>query len=128
MPKRWCSCTGCAACGVTSGTHGVLFDMDATRTLRCPGCQQHATARRNTRPNDRGYDGEYQRNRPAIVAQGRSGRPCCICGRPFTEGQKITAEHIKPLRDGGTSELANLAPAHSECNTGWNRGKRGRTR
>lgn len=123
MPQRWCQCTGCSACSVTSGTHGVLYNADATRSMRCPPCQQHATARRNARPasSDRGYDGQYQRNKPLVIAQGGNGRPCYICGRPFTPKQKITVEHITPLRRGGTSELANLAPAHSGCNTGWNR-------
>ena len=125
-PMRWCQCTGCPACRTATGTHGVLYDRDATGTMRCPGCQQHATARRNARPSSstRGYDGEYQRNKPLVIQQGRSGRPCVICGRPFTADQKVTVEHIKPRRQGGGNELANLGPAHSECNTAWNRGKR----
>lgn len=113
MPKRWC--LGC----------GQLFDMDSTGTLRCPDCQTQITAKRNARPNSssRGYDGEYQRNKPVVITQGRTGRACVICRKPFRQGQKITVEHIKPLRQGGTNELANLGPAHSWCNTGWNRKK-----
>jgi 5-methylcytosine-specific restriction endonuclease McrA len=113
MPKRWC--IGCRQ----------LFDMDSTGTLRCPACQTAATARRNQRPNSaaRGYDGEYQRNKPIIIQQGRDGRPCVICRKPFTPRNKITVEHIKPLRDGGSNDLANLGPAHAWCNTGWNRGQ-----
>jgi hypothetical protein len=125
VPSRWCACTGCAACAPQGRTHGVLYDADTTRTLRCPPCQAIATAKRNTRPNSaqRGYDGEYQRNKPIVIQQGRNGRPCWICGRSFTAADKITAEHIKPLREGGSSQLENLAPAHSWCNTGWNRGR-----
>ena len=126
MPKRWCQCTGCSACNVQTGRHGTLYDADLTGTLKCPGCQAIATEKRNARPNSaaRGYDGEYQRNKPIIIAQGRSGRPCHICGKQFTAANKITAEHITPLRSGGTSELSNLAPAHAWCNSGWNRGRR----
>ena len=47
--------------------------------------------------------------------------PCVICGKPFQPGQKITVEHIVPLRKGGTNVLANLGPAHAACNIGWNR-------
>ena len=100
--------------------------MDSTGTLRCPACQATATAKRNARPSSssRGYDGEYQRNKPVIIAQGRSGRACVICGKPFTAKNKITVEHITPLRSGGTGELGNLGPAHAWCNSGWNRGRR----
>lgn len=111
MPMRWC--IGCRQ----------LFDMDSTGTLRCPACQAPVTARRNQRPNSatRGYDGEYQRNTPIIIQQGRDGRPCVICGHHFTPRNKITVEHITALRNGGTSELTNLGPAHAWCNTAWNK-------
>ena len=111
MPKRWCQ--DCRE----------LYDADSTGTLRCPACQATATARRNARPSSssRGYDGEYQRNKPLVIEQGRNGRPCYICGRPFSPDQKITVEHKTPLRKGGSSKLDNLAPAHAGCNTGWNR-------
>jgi hypothetical protein len=33
----------------------------------------------------------------------------------------VTAEHIVPVRQGGTSEAANLGPAHARCNYAWNR-------
>jgi hypothetical protein len=64
MPKRWCS--DCRR----------LFDMDSTGTLRCPACQAIATAKRNAQPSStsRGYDAEYERNRPAVVARA-SGTP-----------------------------------------------------
>lgn len=44
-----------------------------------------------------------------------------ICGEPCLRGQYLTAEHIIPIRKGGKSVLENLGPAHSGCNTGWNR-------
>lgn len=93
---------------------------------RCAADQAIMDRRREaTRPSAdaRGYDAEYRKNRPAVIAQGRQGRPCVICGKHFQPGQKITAEHIKPVRKGGTSALSNLAPAHAGCNTAWNRGK-----
>jgi hypothetical protein len=116
VAKRFCIET-------TDGTVcGTVTNGDA----RCDTHQPIATARRNARPSSssRGYDGEYQRNKPIVIAQGRLGRPCVICGKEFRTGDKITVEHIKPLRAGGTSKLANLGPAHTACNTGWNRGKR----
>ena len=122
MPKRWCECRGCTACG--KGACGLLFDMDATGTRRCPGCQAVATQRANARPSSsaRGYDGEYQRNRRVLVAAAIASRSLCvICSKPCLPGQKITAEHLVPLRRGGTSAMQNLGPAHSACNTGWNR-------
>ena len=50
--------------------------------------------------------------------------PCCICGGEFMSMSDITAEHLQPLRNGRNNDLANLAPAHRGCNTGWNRGQR----
>jgi 5-methylcytosine-specific restriction endonuclease McrA len=117
MPKRFC---------IERLDDGTLCTtLHDEPGQRCPPHQAAATQRRNQRPSSstRGYDGEYQRNKPVVIAQGRRGRPCYICEKPFRAGQKITVEHIVPLRNGGTSKLANLAPAHSGCNTGWNRGK-----
>ena len=69
----------------------------------------------------------YRKNRFRLIANTRrEGRPCCICGQPFGPDQKITAEHLLPLRLGGTHDLSNLGPAHSACNTGWNRKPRPR--
>jgi len=129
MPKRWCQCPGCQACQSPDrrpGSHGALYDLDTTGTLKCPPCQQIATTKRNQRPSSsaRGYDGEYQRNKQLIIEQGRNGRPCVICHKPFTPEQKITAEHLVPRRNGGGSELGNLGPAHAWCNTAWNKGHR----
>ena len=121
-PMRWCICKGCPACGTGCG---ALFSLDTTRTQRCPPCQRHRTTQLQHRPSPatRGYDAEYRRNRPQIITQARNGRPCKICGNPITPRQKVTVEHIVPLRRGGTSDLSNLAPAHSSCNTAWNKGK-----
>jgi len=126
VPKRFCQCRGCPSCNTTSGSHGTLFDADATGTLKCPGCQGVATQKRNARPSStsRGYDSQYEKNKPVVVQQGRQGRPCWICGKIITPSQKVTVEHKTPLRAGGTNDLDNLAPAHSWCNTGWNRGHR----
>lgn len=44
---------------------------------------------------------------------------CFICGKPIGIDEVITAEHVVPVRDGGTNDLHNLRPAHSKCNSGW---------
>lgn len=129
MPKRFCGCLGCPACASPDrrpGSHGTLFDMDSTGTLRCPACQGVATQQRNARPSStsRGYDAEYERNRPAVIQQARHGRPCVICRKPILASQKVTVEHVIPRRIGGGNGMDNLGPAHAWCNTGWNRGKR----
>jgi 5-methylcytosine-specific restriction endonuclease McrA len=46
------------------------------------------------------------------------GMACVICGLGFERKRDITAEHMIPLRDGGTSDLDNLGPAHQRCNSG----------
>ena len=92
---------------------------------RCDTCAGKMEARRQARRasrQDRGYDAEYDRNRGLLiwrvkVAQ-RRGQivPCFRCGEPV--GDDVTADHIVPWRDGGANSLANLAPAHSACNSG----------
>lgn len=117
MPKRFC-----IECG-------KLFDRDTTNTLRCPAHQPAATARRNTKTNTtaRGYGSAYRANRAIVVAAALAaadaGTPvtCWLCPRPCLRGQALTAEHIVPRRRGGSSDVDNLAAAHSACNTAWNK-------
>ena len=104
---------------------------------RCPTCQTTADQRHRElrataaahRPTtaQRGYGAAYQHNQAIIVARAiaaaRAGQPqpCWLCHKPCLEGQKLTAEHKVPRRQGGGHDLANLAPAHTACNTAWNR-------
>ena len=43
--------------------------------------------------------------------------PCWICGEPVAPDD-ATLEHIKPLADGGSSHIENLAISHGACNHG----------
>lgn len=88
----------------------------------CDDCSALVERRRN-RPSAsaRGYNAEYRRNRQVVVDQAKRGRPCVICGEDFTSEDLITAEHIIPLRSGGSNSKNNLGPAHAKCNFGWNR-------
>ena len=100
-----------------------IFDRDTTWTHRCPPCQ--ARYGRDRRTTARGYGHAYQQARNAVVADAIATRePCAICGKPCLPGQKITAEHVIPRRDGGPSTRGNLKPAHSACNTAWNKRRR----
>jgi 5-methylcytosine-specific restriction endonuclease McrA len=42
--------------------------------------------------------------------------PCWVCGEPVAQAD-ATLEHIKPLSDGGSSHLENLAISHGACNS-----------
>ncbi len=66
------------------------------------------------------YDSaEYKRNRKAVI-----GLPCARCHAD----PPSTADHIVPISQGGTHDLANLRPLCSRCNSALggrlNRGKR----
>lgn len=95
----------------------------ACRALMKPAFSSHKMSRQA-----RGYDAEYDRNRDLIVQHViMHGGMCVICGRPFYHDQKITAEHMIPLRAGGGNGLDNLGPAHSSCNSrGGGRARRRR--
>ena len=56
---------------------------------------------------------EYRRNKRA--AWERSGHRCEKCGAGL-EGRSHVCDHIVPLSDGGTSELANLKILCADCN------------
>ncbi|MFC5499307.1 HNH endonuclease [Caenimonas terrae] len=43
--------------------------------------------------------------------------PCWLCGEPVLLAD-ATLEHIRPIADGGSSHLDNLAISHSACNNG----------
>lgn len=125
MPKRFCGCTGCPACASPDrkpGSHGKLFDLDSTGTLKCPGCQQHATAQRNARApaSARGYGPEHQAERarwePVIAAgNGRCAETVCL-------------EDTRYIAPGTPWDLAHnetrtgyKGPAHQRCNRATNR-------
>lgn len=57
---------------------------------------------------------------PLVVSE--YGATCWLCGKPIdlalprTHRLGLTLDHVIARVNGGTNELANLRPAHSECN------------
>ena len=102
MPRRFCQCRGCTACNTQGGSHGTLFDADATGTLRCPACQAVATRKRNARAPRaaRGYGKRHDQVRAQLLAAFTPGQPCAIGGEPLYSKD-------------------NLDLAHNETRTGW---------
>jgi hypothetical protein len=89
-------------------------------------CAQHDN-RRPSNSRDRGKraysDSEYQRNRKIMIdIAWQQGRPCVKCAGPFEKKSDITAEHLVPVRSGGTGALGNLGPCHHGCNSNWRTG------
>jgi 5-methylcytosine-specific restriction endonuclease McrA len=85
----------------------------------CDACKAVQDKARGPR-QDRGYDAEYDRNRRFMIARAWANlERCVICGLGFGRMEDITAEHLIPLRNGGTSAPENLGPAHLRCNAGW---------
>jgi 5-methylcytosine-specific restriction endonuclease McrA len=95
-----------------------------SRGARCP---EHRTTPVRRKPPRaklprrlRGYDAEYERNRKAMADFAwQYGMPCVLCGQGFERKSDITAEHIVPVRSGGTADPANLGPAHQKCNSAY---------
>jgi hypothetical protein len=76
----------------------------------------------------RGYDAMYDRNRKIVIHTAIvEHQVCVLCHLPFVNESDITAEHLIPRRNGGTSELSNLGPAHKTCNYRWQRKPNGST-
>lgn len=80
----------------------------------CDTCEARFPTRQS-----RGYNTQYDRNRLLMIEQAiAQNAPCYKCGKRFTARDQITADHVLPLRLGGTSELFNLAPCCKKCNYG----------
>lgn len=80
----------------------------------CDGCQAST-----------GYaNPEYLLNRQQMLEIARPhvryglGVLCCICGHLITSMDQVSIEHVIPLRNGGTHQMANLGYAHKRCNSG----------
>lgn len=50
-----------------------------------------------------------------VARQLHGNVPCWVCGEPV-ERARATLEHIKPLSEGGSSHIENLAISHDVCN------------
>lgn len=111
----------CIRCGTPSAHN----PCPSCAKLMRPAFPSHKRSRQQ-----RGYNAEYDRNRDAVIQHViLHGGVCFLCGRAFAHDQKITAEHIVPLRKGGGNDLGNLAPAHLSCNSsGGARARHGRRR
>jgi hypothetical protein len=110
VPKRWCICKGCPACGTGCGN---LFDLDTTRSQRCPGCQHHRTRQLQQRPSSssRGLGWAFTRRKHNDTSYQQATRCQCPgcprcgtgCGQPFTTANPKTAGHVQPRSKGGGS-------------------------
>jgi len=125
MPKRFCQCTGCSSCNVTTGAHSALFDLDLTGTLKCPGCQAVATTKRNARPSSsaRGLGWAFTKRKQNDIAY-QQAEVCHWCGRQFTKDNPKTADHTVPRSQGGND--SPIVAACRSCNSsrGGKLGKR----
>lgn len=118
MPARWCQCSGCAACGVTSGRHGVLYDRESAPGYRCPPCQQaHGQQTERQRAQQRGgtarrgYGGAHRKTRERLLAQWQPGQPCAHCGKPMWDKTGLDLAHT-------ADRSGYRGLAHAECNRG----------
>lgn len=76
-----------------------------------------------------GLGGRHQSIATILRRRAAAGEPCWICGRPIdtrpeSEGGpparsrwSFSVDHLTPRSKGGTSTLANSAPAHYGCNS-----------
>ena len=103
------------------------------RTSGAPYCPEHTLSEEDRRllaqPWRAGYsDPAFTRNRPR--AYERDGRDCVSCGQQLGANEYI-CDHIVPLSQGGTSDLANLQTLCRSCNkekTGNDRRRRATVR
>ena len=76
---------------------------------RCPRLSDQRRCPTHRTRQARGYDAEYDRNRPLVLL--RDGGRCRYCGARAT-----TADHVVPKSAGGSSSMSNLVAACGGCN------------
>lgn len=42
---------------------------------------------------------------------------CYLCGKPITQVDELSQDHIVPKARGGQTVESNLSPAHKKCNS-----------
>ena len=42
---------------------------------------------------------------------------CAYCGRTMRKGERLTRDHLEPVKEGGTTTQDNIIPACSSCNS-----------
>lgn len=101
MPRFYRPCLVCGRLG--DGTRCTQHETD----YRLKREAQRNTAERKERKRNL-YNWEYQKQRQAILA---TATHCHICGKAFTETDRIEADHIIP-----SDNQSELLPAHRLCN------------
>lgn len=45
------------------------------------------------------------------------GGACAYCGRTMRKGERLTRDHLEPVKEGGQTTQENIVPACSSCNS-----------
>lgn len=45
------------------------------------------------------------------------GGECAYCGRTMRKGERLTRDHLEPIKEGGETTQDNIVPACSSCNS-----------
>ncbi len=92
-PARFCAVHGCG---------------ELTHAGRCAKHRAEREKERRERETWRDYNSaEWKRNRATVL---RLEPQCRACGEPAT-----VVDHVVPLQDGGTHDVANLRPLCKRC-------------
>ncbi|WP_080043938.1 HNH endonuclease signature motif containing protein [[Actinomadura] parvosata] len=90
--------------------------LHSGRGPRCPGCagvrQRQRDQQRGT-TTERGLGWDHQQAREQLLA---TATVCAICKLPPTPDDPLTAGHITPRAQGGTSDPSNYQAEHASCN------------
>lgn len=111
QPERDIPCRDCGALVRTRGTN-----------VLCPACKVEATRSTNRRKNVKRRGAQVGIRYTLTELGDRDGWRCHLCRKPVdrtlpgTDQRGPTVDHLIPLVDGGTDELANVALAHRACN------------
>lgn len=91
---------------------------------RCETCAPIAATRRAARrgsTKERGLGGTHRRAAEKVV---QAATECAMCGKPPTEADPLTADHIIPRAAGGVD--SPLRAVHQSCNSRRGAGKQRR--
>lgn len=121
----------CAMCGYAKpmmefAKNGVDADGQPKRRKTCRTCYNAIRRENKTKSRHASFVGGMRRrgeeNVDYTLQEWKEtvihfGGTCAYCGRTMRKGERLTRDHLLPVKQGGATTQDNIVPACSSCNS-----------
>lgn len=121
----------CAFCGEAKpltefSKNGVDASGNTKYRLDCKTCYNIRRRENATKKKHTDFVGGMKRRGESNVSYSHQqwketviffGGECAYCGRTMHKGERLTRDHLEPVKEGGTTTQANIVPACASCNS-----------